>query len=290
MRAGKIANIQLRINNWFIVLMIFFAFAGMLWKVIAIFSAVLWHEGAHCVCATMLGYPVREVELLPFGGVARISGLTEAGTDKEILMSVAGPIASLVLAAIVFLTINYTNFSNYFLQFYLKVNLLLAFFNLLPALPLDGGRIFRAGLSKLVSYHQATHIVVYLSKIIGGALFLWAVKDFWQWRTINFTWVIASIFIVSGAQREIQVAGFRNIRMVMQKKTQLLQQGVMPVAQFSTLKLTPVRDILRVLGPERYHIIVVIDEKFHLQGFITETELWEAVIAKGLYVKIKDLL
>lgn len=290
LRVGKIARVQLIINNWFILLFVIFSLAGMMGKVIAVFSAVLWHEAAHCLCAVLLGYRVREIELLPFGGVARIEGLSEAAINKEILMSVAGPAASLVLAAIVFCVMIYTLKFRDLLFFYFKVNILLGAFNLIPALPLDGGRILRALLSKIFTYEKATASLVKLSKIIGLVFLAWSVKEFWQYRTINFTWIIAGIFIYVGAHQEIQAASFRTMRILMQKKAQLSAQGIMPAAHFTVLKSLSAREVIRVLGPDSYNIILVIDEKFHLQGSITETELWEAIPYKGLYVRIGDLL
>ena len=102
MRVGKIAGIQLILNKWFIILIILFALAGMGSKVVLVFSAVLWHELAHALVALMLGFKVREVELLPFGGVARIEGLGAVGSRDDIMIAAAGPASSLVLAAIAY--------------------------------------------------------------------------------------------------------------------------------------------------------------------------------------------
>ena len=290
MRVGKIAKVQLMVNNWFILLFIIFSVAGMCGKAIAVFSAVLWHEAAHCWCAQKLGCRVREVELLPFGGAARIEGLSEAALDKEILMSAAGPFASLVLAAIIFMAMSYSVNFKEGLFFYFKVNVLLCFFNLIPALPLDGGRIARALLARTITYKKATTLLAAFSKGIGVIFLCWTAYDFYHQQTINFTWIIAGVFIYCGACREIQVAGFRTMRVLMKKKSQLLAQGMMLTAQFTVLAFLPAKEIIPMLGPDYYHIILVLDENFHLKGSITETELWEAIPQKGLYVKIGDLL
>ncbi|HWQ60771.1 MAG TPA: M50 family metallopeptidase, partial [Negativicutes bacterium] len=93
MRAGRVAGVQLILNNWFLALIVLFAFAGLAGKVLAVFAAVLWHEAAHAAAAAALGYRVREIELLPFGGVARIERADTAGAASEIIMAAAGPLA-----------------------------------------------------------------------------------------------------------------------------------------------------------------------------------------------------
>ena len=108
------------------------------------FASVLWHELAHVAAALALGYRVREIELLPFGGVARIDNIGEAGAINEIVVAAAGPLASLVMAAVLHFTAVQVPALAFGLEFYFEVNIMLALFNLLPGLPLDGGRILRA--------------------------------------------------------------------------------------------------------------------------------------------------
>lgn len=289
-RAGKIAGVQFTLNNWFIVLIVIFALIGMGLKVLGVFAAVLWHELAHAAVAASLGYPVREIELLPFGGVARIERVGEAGSTSEILMAAAGPLASLVMAAVIYFVMTRAPAWTVMLEFYLKVNLMLALFNLLPGLPLDGGRILRALLATRWDFAAATAMVVNTGKLISAGLATVSAVDFWLTGTLNLTFLIAAVFLYAAARAETAVAGFRTMRILANKKAELTTRGVLPTVHFTTLNTVAARDILRFFGPEQYHIVLIVDNQLRLQGTLTETQVWEALPSRGLYARIGDFL
>lgn len=290
MRAGKLAGVQLILNNWFLALLVLFAFTGLGGKAIGVFAAVLWHEAAHAAAATVLGFRVREIELLPFGGVARIDGLTEAGAACEIIMAAAGPLASLVLAAVLYYAGSYYPVWAGQLDFYLKTNLTLALFNLLPALPLDGGRILRALLSVRVDYSQATATLAGIGRVLAVVLAGLTALDFWQTGTVNLTFIFVAVFLWLAAGSETAVAGFRAMRLMAGRKAELTARGVMPTAHFTAQEATPARSIIRLFGPDHYHFILVVDEHCRLRGTLSETEVWDELPRRGLYTRIGDFL
>ncbi|MDR3562870.1 MAG: M50 family metallopeptidase [Negativicutes bacterium] len=290
MRAGRVAGVQLILNNWFIGLVAIFALMGMLVKVLGVFAAVLWHELAHVAAAVLLGYRVREIELLPFGGVARIDRVEDAGTASEMMMAAAGPLASLVMAAVSYFVMTQVPEWSLALDFYFKANLMLAGFNLLPGLPLDGGRILRAILTTRVDFATATKVVVLTGKGISLGLVLVSGLEFWLSGTLNLTFLLAAVFLFAAARTERAVAGFRPLRLLAHKKAELTARGVLPTVHFTALSSVTAREVLRFLGPEQYHIVMVVDQQFHLQGTLTETEVWEALPQRGLYAEIGDFL
>lgn len=290
MRAGKIAGVQFVLNSWFIALIVIFTLMGMGLKVLGVFAAVLWHEAAHAAAAASLGYRVRELELLPFGGVARIERIGEAGSTSEIIMAAAGPLASLVMAAVIyFMSVRAPEWA-VMLDFYLRVNLMLALFNLLPGLPLDGGRILRALLATRWDFTSATAVVVNTGKLISLGLVAVTTLDFWLTGTFNVTFFAAAVFLYAAARTETAVAGFRTMRVLANKKAELMARGVLPTMHFTVLDSVAARDILRFFGPEQYHVVLVVDKRLRLQGTLTETQVWEALPLKGLYAKIGDFL
>jgi len=267
-----------------------FVLAGMASKVLGLFAAILWHELAHAMVALSLGYRVREIELLPFGGVARIEHIGEAGSTSEILMAAAGPLASLVLAAAIYFLMVRTPEWEPELSFYCQANLMLALFNLLPGLPLDGGRILRALLAMRWDFATATTAVANCGRIIALGLVAVAGLEFWQTRELNLTFLFAAVFFYVAAKTELRVAGFRTMRLLARKKAELTARGIMPTVHFTAVSAAKVRDILRLFGPEQYHIVLVVDKGFHLQGVLTETEVWDALPTHGLYAQIGEFL
>ncbi len=290
MRAGRFAGVQLILNNWFLALIVLFAFAGLAGKALAVFAAVLWHEAAHAVAAAALGYRVREIELLPFGGVARIERADTAGAASEIIMAAAGPLASLVLAAAVYLAREGFPSQALWLEFYGQANLMLAFFNLLPALPLDGGRILRALLALRRDWGEATAAVAGLGKLLALALAAAAAMGVWRSGTVNLTFLAAAVWLFFAARAETAAAGFRVMRILARKKAELTARGIMPTSHLTALASAPVREVVRLFGSEHYHVVLVVDRDCRIKGTLTETEVWEEWTGRGFSARIGDFL
>ncbi|VBB07871.1 Hypothetical protein LUCI_3136 [Lucifera butyrica] len=290
MRAGKVAGVQILLNNWFILLILLFTMAGLGGKVAGIFACILWHELTHAGIASLLGYKVKEIELLPFGGVARIEGLSEAGSVHEMMIAVAGPLASLGLAAFVYVGMVWYPDWNATLNYYLNVNIMLFLFNLIPAVPLDGGRIVRGWLSRHIGYVRATIFVANISKLVSLGLLAVVCIEFVIFNNINITFIMAALFLYVAARAELDLAGFRTMRVLAKKKAELSRRGVMTAFHLTALKDAPVRDVIRFFSPEQYYIVEVLDEKFHVCGTLTETEVWEGLPLRGVYARLGDFL
>ncbi|WP_425060630.1 hypothetical protein SCACP_13650 [Sporomusa carbonis] len=290
MRAGRIAGVEIILNNWFLVLITLFTVAGLASKVMLVFGAVLWHELAHMLMAAGLGYKVKQIELLPFGATARIERLADAGAASEIMIAAAGPLASMVLAALCYAGIGEAGNWQEVLSFVGEVNLMLAGFNLLPALPLDGGRILRAILTRRRDYRNATAIVVMISNIISFMLLILAGLGYLLHNTINLTIIIAAGFLLITARTENDLAGFRAMRILASKKAELSVSGVMSTSHLTAMSNATISDVIRLFGPEQYYIIHIVDQDFRLCGALTETEVWEGLLKRGIKAKVNEFL
>ena len=288
MRAGRVAGVQILISPWFLLLVILFSFAGMLSKVIGVFASVLWHEAAHALAARLLGYTVREVELLPFGGVARIDRLGEADSQNDLFIALIGPISSFMLAAGIAILSFYIN--NWDWMFYFRTNLMLGCFNLIPALPLDGGRILRAWLSQLCGYRKATRVTVYIGWLISACFVLVNILQFLHRSDVNLTLLFAAGFIVLASRKEMAAVGFRAMRILSQKKAELMRRGVMATTHFTAVDDCLARDVIALFRPEQYHVVIILDRGCRLRGSLTETEVWELLPDKGVAARIGDFL
>jgi Zn-dependent protease len=184
---GRLAGVDLRIHASFLVLVALVALgstapegpglvAGLAWLV-ALFACVVVHELAHSLVARRHGIPIVEIELLPIGGVSKMERSPE-DPRVELRIAVAGPVASLALAAVfaaVALLVGVsmwppTLYGGGFVARLSWVNLMLAGFNLLPALPLDGGRVLRAVLEQRTDRQHATHLAARVGRWFAGAM------------------------------------------------------------------------------------------------------------------------
>ena len=145
--------------------------AGLFIVAIA-FASVLLHELGHAVVARRLGVTVAGIELHFFGGAAKMTSQPKSAGD-EILIAAAGPAVSFALGGVGVVIGTLTGV--WLIALFGWINLIIGAFNLVPALPMDGGRIFRALLSKRIGYVRATEISIYVARGFAIALGVFAV-------------------------------------------------------------------------------------------------------------------
>lgn len=133
---------------------------------IAAFACLLAHEFGHALTARMYGVSTRDITLYPIGGLAMLEGRLK--NRAELVVALAGPAVNLVITGLLWVAIPLVGPRTEFLRILLTINLGLALFNLLPAFPMDGGRVLRAALSIRIGEERATAI----ASTVGQALAL----------------------------------------------------------------------------------------------------------------------
>lgn len=219
-RIASIAGIKIFIHWTFLILIAYIIYSNYRrgynaeqigWSVLfvlSIFFTVCLHELGHALTARRFKIKTRDITLLPIGGVARLETLPEK-PKEELLVAIAGPAVNLVLAGISWLLIDMpandelpqimadgVNAGNFLLNFFI-INIWLAVFNLVPAFPMDGGRILRALLSMRMPRHVATAIAARIGQFLA-VLFIFA--GFF----VNPFLMFIGIFIFLGAQAEAE--------------------------------------------------------------------------------------
>ena len=143
-----------------------------------VFASVVLHEYGHCLMAKKYNLEVKQIFLMPIGGMAQID-LAEVTPKEELLVTLAGPAVNVVLGILAFIVWGWlTHFSitpPEALAFFIVVQVVLLVFNSLPAFPLDGGRIFRAICSMLMNHRVGTLVAVRVSQmtcLVVGTFFV----------------------------------------------------------------------------------------------------------------------
>ncbi len=209
---ARIASIDIRIHASFLVLVVLFAVAapepgaaGMAWSLlwlVALFGSVVLHELAHSLVARRRGGEVHEILLFPLGGVSKLEHLPETAAD-EFAVAIVGPLTSLGLgvvalgvgAALGGSLVPIDLLGGAWLVRLGWLNLLLGAFNLIPAFPLDGGRVLRALLERRHDLIGATRIATRVGHVLAGVFIgIGLVFDLWL--------ALIGMFVYFGASAE----------------------------------------------------------------------------------------
>ncbi|MFT8422799.1 MAG: site-2 protease family protein [Gluconacetobacter sp.] len=178
----------------------------------AVFACVVLHEFGHVIAARHYGVATRDITLLPIGGVARMARIPEQPT-QELVIALAGPAVNLVIAAILYaVTQTAPHLSAADLQGQgvgmlsrlSSINLFLAVFNLIPAFPMDGGRVLRALLTYRMDHARATQLAASVGQ---GIAFLFGLLGLLG----NPLLLFIALFVYLGAATEAQGALFRQL-------------------------------------------------------------------------------
>jgi Zn-dependent protease len=175
--------------------------------ILALFASVVLHEYGHALTARKFGVKTKNITLYPIGGVASLERIPEK-PRQELLVALAGPAVNVVIAAVLFLWLVVTSsldFSNglglasgSFIQRLMFTNLALVGFNLIPAFPMDGGRVLRALLALRLEYTLATQIAASVGQ---GLAFIFGFIGLFS----NPFLVFIAFFVWIGAQNEAKM-------------------------------------------------------------------------------------
>ncbi|MGB3799947.1 MAG: site-2 protease family protein [Lewinella sp.] len=226
-RIGRIAGIDLKLHWTFLILLgwvflSYFRQTGELTDgltgvgfILALFGCVVLHELGHALAARRYGVSTRNIVLLPIGGVANLERLPE-NPREELIVAAAGPAVNVVIAILLGIIVSVTGglpdqealqaitvpTGRNFLIGLLSVNILLVLFNLIPAFPMDGGRMLRAVLSMKFDRAKATNIAAKLGQALAIVfVFLGFFGNFWL--------VFIGLFIYLGAGGENRTVGMQ---------------------------------------------------------------------------------
>lgn len=264
LKIGTLGGIPIKVHWSFVVALPLFALWWSLSLTIGLFLSVLLHELAHAIYARRHGARVHDIILLPIGGVSRIERPPRKSRD-EALMALAGPLVSLALGGLglaAFAALPDPRASGAVLVLGLgQLNLLLGLFNLLPAFPMDGGRVLRAVLSGRMGHVRATRIAAMVGKVFA-ALFVAA--------GIIFTDIILAVigaFVWFGAEAERRESAMESaLSRVRVRDVMTPSAGAIPAA-------ASVRDAAEQLVRERHLAAPVVALDGRVVGVLSLREV-----------------
>lgn len=215
-KIGTFAGIAVHMHATFLLLLLWIAVSHWMQSgsllvtavgvafILSLFLCVVLHEYGHALTARRFGIATKDITLLPIGGIARLERMPDK-PNQELWVALAGPAVNLVLAAGLALYLVVTDHfepvgqigftHGMFLERLLLANLFLVGFNLIPAFPMDGGRVLRALMAKRTEYVRATRIAAAIGQ---GLAFMFGLLGLFT----NPFLIFIALFVWIGASQE----------------------------------------------------------------------------------------
>ncbi len=255
--------------------------------VLTIFVCVVLHELGHALAARQYGIGTSSIVLLPIGGVANLEKIPEK-PEQELWVAIAGPLVNvaiaIILGGILWVTGNFQinmeitaiQADNFFFML-MVVNILLVVFNMIPAFPMDGGRILRAFLAFYLSRKKATLIATRIGQ-------LFAVVFLFLGFTTNPFLIIIAIFIFIAAQSEFNAVSSQHL-------IGSYSVGDAMLTRYKALSPSDtLQDAVNALLTGTDERFLVLDEQGRLSGIITKGDIIRNLASSGPHVNIRQVM
>ena len=276
--------VRIKLNAFFILFLFVSFYSGYINQSITIFVSVLFHEVGHGIVAKLLGIKVEEIELFPYGGVAKMEDITKYGGYTEALIAVAGPAVSGGIAVTAAMFSNGNDFIDSIAQF----NMILMTFNIFPALPLDGGRILRNVLLHFMSYKQATKIMVISGRISALALVLYNIAIMYSGNT-SAAYIIIGAFIFMGCHKEMKYCSYYYLMHKNNYKKKHSGKRKLRIRIIDVRSDTMIRLVANQFSPSTICIVYLLDDFDQVIKVLSEADIMDAFLKYGYDSKVEQI-
>lgn len=247
---------------------------GLFLELMILFAIVWIHELGHVVAAKGFGWRVKEVQLLPFGGVAVVDELGNIPAREEIVVALAGPLQNGIMIAFAALMQWFGWWDSEWGAYFIQANIMIGLFNLLPVLPLDGGKVMQAMLSMRMTYHRTIVYCAAISLLMSAFMIIMSLAHIYT-TGVALNLLVIGIFLFYSNWYGYRNIPFHFIRFLMSRDVrvkQMVEKGVLaqPIVVNGKKSLA---QIVRLFMKEKYHLIYVLSDNGIIQAIVPEQRI-----------------
>lgn len=236
--------------------------------------SILLHEGAHAACAVLFGKPPSCIELTPLGAVMHQEDEFGLPAFKRAMMLLAGPALTLLLCLSAIVLTKRASVPIHLGRMLFLCNLSILLLNMLPAFPLDGGRLLALLLGQLISVRSVHVIMRCIGSFLGIGMIALNVFACWKLGGWNLSLVFAGCCLLYSSAISMTTRAMEELRWFVERKIKLEKKGSIRTCWLSTLSNTPLRKLIKRLPPERLTMYLCIEPgSMRLLGCLTESEV-----------------
>ncbi|SMC02606.1 stage IV sporulation protein FB [Sulfobacillus thermosulfidooxidans DSM 9293] len=280
---------KISVNPWFVVLLLVYIFVGQGLRMALAFFVVTLHELTHAVIAESYGTTVERIEIWPFGGIARIAGMNHQEPYVEAMIAVVGPLQNFILASVAWLAAPWLPVEPRWIHEFIHFNLAIGLLNLLPVAPLDGGHLARLFWARKIGYEAAQQRVIQGGVWLARILFVITVLSFLTPRPLLSLGLFA-LFLHWGALHSDDTAPYLIVRDLNLRAGWFQKKPIWTLDDFAVHCDTPLKDVLKVMRPMKYHRVVILSPDMKKMGILYEEDLLQGLHDYGPGISLRELL
>ncbi len=251
------------------------------------YAIVTVHELFHLFAALLLKIRIGSIIVMPFGMTLRLSGNVIKNPVKESLVALAGPFANALMLLIGKVLSHFYIWAEESMFLYMSLNCIIMLVNLMPVLPLDGGRIFRSVLAHFFGYLNAMKIMRKCT-VFTAVLLLVIALLLTAFIGVNISFIMIAAFLIFNLIEEKKSSDLFVLKELLRSKEKLLEQKLIPSKLISASLDTYAKKIIPKISYDSFCLIYVTDGNNN-GYFISESEIIEALTTRGYRIKMGQI-
>lgn len=277
---------MIRISKYLIPYVVILLLVGFKGQIADGFIIIFIHELIHLITARIRGYSGFTIDILPVGTALKLKDLEEATAKDDIIISLSGPLGNFIMAMVLYIISKFYGIPG--CDRVISYNIIIGVFNLIPAYPLDGGRILRDILTYKFIFKKAHKIALNISIVIGilfGGIFFAGIF----FGSFNINIAAIALFIIVVSWRERRRVAYIIMGYMVKKKEKLVKRGYLENKSISVHYGLSMLRLIELVDKNKYNEFIVLDDDMNVLDILYEEDILCVLKEQG-NITLKDLV